>query len=102
MLLTPLIFFSLNDVGRTLDSQKDAGRALFKERTHEHEPRDGSHLTPMAFPSVVSAQSPALCLAAGDWYEVRSDTAENTKHPAWNFRQIETSTAPAGNGEWGW
>ena len=34
LLLTPVIFFSsLNDVGRTLDSQKDAGRALFKERT---------------------------------------------------------------------
>ena len=33
-LLTPVIFFDLNDVGRTLDSQKyDAGRALFKERT---------------------------------------------------------------------
>ena len=34
-LLTPVIFFDLNDVGRTLDSQKyDAGRALFKERTY--------------------------------------------------------------------
>ena len=29
--MTPVIFFSI-DVGRTPDSQKDAGRALFKER----------------------------------------------------------------------
>ena len=29
LLLTPVIFFSsLNDVGRTVDSQKDTGRAL--------------------------------------------------------------------------